>query len=93
MMQPYEITLTILGLGVLGYVLVVAREDVRRIPRGDLLLASFAVQFCSWAVSSLHRTFPGDVSLVFESLCTTAATVLLAVWCALTVQPRGVGRP
>ena len=80
MIQPNEVVMLIIGLGVLIFILG-NRSQLERIPFSRLLLMGFYSLVAGWASTVLEGFFWNEFFNYLEHMCYAAASLFLATWC------------
>jgi hypothetical protein len=80
MIQPKEIVMLIIGIGVFVFMMG-NRSQLERIPYSPLLLKGFYVLFSGWAFTVIEGFFWGTLFNYLEHVSYAAASLLIAAWC------------
>lgn len=91
MIQENEVITLILGVGTLVFV-AFNRRALRRVAHSQILIAALIVTFWAWAFTNLEAVIWEDLINCLEHICYAVSSVLLAVWCLLSLGKRGDSR-
>jgi hypothetical protein len=80
MIQPNEVVMLIIGLGVLIFILG-NRSQLERIPFSRVLLLGFYSLLAGWALTVLESFFWNEFFNYLEHTCYATASLFLAAWC------------
>ena len=80
MVQENEIVTLILALGVLTF-FAVNRVRIKELPCWRTFVLAFTVLTAGWVLTLLEGFFWHDTLNLFEHLCYTVSSILLARWC------------
>jgi len=78
--QPNEILMLLLGLGILVFILT-SRQRLARLPSSGVLISSFCVALVGWVLTVVEGFMWGSTLNMLEHLCYTASSVLVVAWC------------
>ena len=87
MIQPHEIIVLLLGLGVLVFILE-NRQKLHLIPASRILTSAFSLVLAGWILTVLESLFWKDVLNFLEHFCYAAGSFSMAVWCWKVFKPR-----
>ena len=79
MIQPNEIAMLILGVGVLIFVMI-NKIDIKRIEDSHYLLYAFYTLLAAWFCTNIETFFLNNVFNFLEHILYTASVILLAIW-------------
>ena len=79
-LQQNEVTILLLGTGVLIFVLI-HRRRLDRLPEHRMLIASFGFQLAAWFLTVLEGICWGSALNIAEHICYLATSLLLFIWC------------
>ncbi len=91
MVQENEIITLILGVGTLLFV-VFNRRPLRSVAHSKLLLSALIVAFWAWVLTNVEAYIWFDFVNCLEHICYAVSSVLLAVWCLISLRDRGSTR-
>ena len=91
MIQENEVITLILGVGTLVFV-AFNRRALRRVAHSQILIAALIVTFWGWAFTNLEAVIWFDLINCLEHICYAVSSVLLAVWCLLSLSNKGDSR-
>ena len=80
MIRESELVTLLLAL-VLVFYLVASRQQVQRLPRYQVLLASLGSFLAGWILTVLEGFFLADLLNLLEHVGYASGALLLAVWC------------
>jgi hypothetical protein len=79
MIHENEIIMLLLGIGVLIFILG-NRLKLKRLPSSRILITGFCVLLVGWVMTVVEAYFWKDLLNLFEHICYTASSVLIATW-------------
>jgi hypothetical protein len=91
MVQENEIITLILGVGTLLFV-VFNRRPLRSVVHSRLLLSALIIAFWAWALTNVEGYIWFDFINCIEHVCYAVSSVLLAIWCLISLRGRGSTR-
>lgn len=91
MIQENEVITLILGVGALIFVAFNHRA-LRGVRHSKILISALIVTFWAWALTNLEALIWYDFINCLEHVCYGVSSVLLAVWCIISISSKGEAR-